>query len=92
MTAVTAVDLAHHPGRAIVSILWPAFIVALLAEFVFFALVDPAELPLLGLMQPLSRPAVYTFGFFSFWGLGCLSSSLTLYFLQATRTAGSTPS
>jgi len=78
-------ELGRPPAQIIMAAAWPSFLVALCAEFVFFALVDPAELPVLGLQPPLSRPAVYTFGFFAFWALGALSSALTLFFAQARR-------
>jgi hypothetical protein len=70
-------------AHAIVLVAWPSFLAALCAQFVFFALVDPAELPVLGTVVPLSRSAVYTFGFFAFWALCALSSALTLYFRRA---------
>jgi hypothetical protein len=78
-------DLGTPPYRTVMAAAWPSFIVALVAEFVFFALVDPAELPVLGLHLPLSRPTVYSFGFFAFWALGALSSSLTLFFVRERR-------
>ena len=78
-------ELASTRARTIMAAAWPSFIVALCAEFVFFALVDPAELPVLGLQPPLSRPTVYSFGFFAFWALGALSSALTLFFATSRR-------
>jgi hypothetical protein len=85
MRAAVMPRLDCDPARTIVAVLWPSFLVALVAEFVFFALVDPAELPLLGFSQPLPRPAVYTFGFFAFWTLGSVSAALALYFAGAAR-------
>jgi hypothetical protein len=73
-------DLHRNPGHMIVAVLWPSFLVALAAEFVFFALVDPADLPLLGVSRPLPRAVVYTFGFFAFWTIGSVASALALYF------------
>jgi len=77
-----ALDLGRHPARVIMAVVWPSFLAALAAEFVFFALIDPAELPLLGFAGPLPRAVVYTAGFFAFWALCALSSALTLYFLD----------
>ena len=65
-----------------IAVLWPSFLVAALAEFAIFALIDPAAVHLPA-GEPLSRPAAYTIGFFAFWALGALSSSLTLYFSRA---------
>jgi len=58
-------------------ILWPAFLVAGVAEMVFFALVDPGELHFHGEPLELGRTAVYTVFFFAFWLLAAVSSALT---------------
>jgi hypothetical protein len=60
-------------------ILWPSFLVAAVAEMVFFALFDPGELVFFGQPLELSRTAVYSIGFFLFWGFAAVSSALTLY-------------
>ena len=65
-----------------IAVLWPSFLVAALAEFAVFAVVDPAAVHLPA-GEPLSRPAAYTIGFFAFWGLGALSSALTLYYARS---------
>ena len=67
-----------------IAVLWPSFLVAAGAEFVIFALVDPAtvHLPWGG---PLPRTAAYTVGFFAFWTLGAVSSLLTLLFFATER-------
>ncbi len=61
-------------------IVWPAFLAAIAAEIVFFAIFDPLDF---NIRLQLSREAVYTFGFVAFWLLGALSSLLTL-FLQGS--------
>lgn len=58
-------------------IAWPAFLVAGLMEVFVFVFVDPRELHWLGQELVMSRQAVYTLAFFSFWGLTMLSSGLT---------------
>ena len=60
-------------------ILWPSFLVAAAAEMAFFALFDPGELTLFGQPLELSRTAVYSIGFFLFWGFAAASSALSLY-------------
>jgi hypothetical protein len=62
------------PRRAM-WVVWPGFLAACAAEFVFFAMFDPLDF---NMRLHLSREAVYTFGFVAFWLLGILSSSLTL--------------
>jgi hypothetical protein len=59
-------------------IVWPAFLVAAVAEMVFFALFDPAELHLFLAPHEASREAIYTLGFIGFWVIGIASSSLTV--------------
>jgi hypothetical protein len=59
-------------------VIWPAFIVAAVAEFVFFAVFDPFQLHFFGAPLDLSREAIYTMGFFGFWGVGIASSALSV--------------
>lgn len=77
-------------GRLILYTLWPSFLTAIAAEGVFFTLIDPEQLPLPGDLETLPRMAIYTFGFFSFWGLGAASSALSLL-LRETQHEDRTP-
>src|SRR5262249_11899502 len=61
-----------------VLILWPSFLVAAVAEMVFFALFDPGELSFFGQPLELSRIAIYSIGFFLFWVFAAASSALSL--------------
>jgi hypothetical protein len=56
-------------------IAWPSFIAAAIAEMVWFALFDPADVA--GGAHTLSRTTVYSIAFFAFWGLMAVSSGLT---------------
>lgn len=60
-------------------VLWPSFLVAGVAETLFFTLVNPRELYLLGEVVEFSPLATYSMGFFAFWALCAASSLLTLY-------------
>jgi hypothetical protein len=53
-------------------ILWPSFLVACVAEVLFFSVFDPVE-------WHGSRDAGYTIGFFVFWILAACSSALTCF-------------
>lgn len=66
--------------KHIIWVLWPAFIAAGLAEIVFFTVIDPQQLFLLG--QPVNLPdvAMYSIGFLLFW-LICAGSSLLSWFM-----------
>ncbi len=68
-------------GRKLIWVLWPSFIVAGIAEMLFFTLIDPQELYLFGEVVHFSRIATYSIGFFGFWVI-CAASSLTTCFFQ----------
>jgi len=68
---------ANFPGRFLMQVLWPSFLVAIVAEGVFFSMVDPHELTLVGITLADSREAAYTVGFLLFWILFSVSSGLT---------------
>lgn len=58
-------------------ILWPSFIVAGIAEGVFFSLVNPQELYFLGHPVYFSPLATYSLGFLGFWAVCAISSYVT---------------
>jgi hypothetical protein len=69
--------------RRAIWILWPAFIVAGVAEVLFFTVFDPADLHLFGRPAGVSRLAVYSIGFLLFWLFAAASSALTCYFQRS---------
>ena len=74
----------QHPlrraGRVVMQVLWPAFLMAIIAEGVFFSLIDPHELRVVAAWLNGSRIAAYTIAFFVFWVLFACSSGIK-YFL-----------
>lgn len=68
--------------RLVLAILWPSFLVAIVAEGFFFSLFDPHELVLLGGHHELSPIAAYTIGFIFFWVFCTLASMLTYYLIK----------
>ena len=60
-------------------VIWPAFLVAAVAEAIFFTVFDPFDLHFFGAPLEISREAIYTMGFFGFWALGIASSALTVF-------------
>jgi hypothetical protein len=66
-------------------ILWPSFIVGGIAEVVFFTLIDPQELYLLGEPVSLGRLASYSIGFLLFWALAAASSAFTCFLQRGSR-------
>lgn len=81
--------MAESRINPLILVLWPSFFVAGLAEVVFFTLIDPQELYLLGRSVHFSPLATYSIGFFGFWAL-CVGSSWATLVFQAwgrkTRT------
>lgn len=63
--------------RSLMWILWPSFLVAGIAEGIFFTIIDPQELYLFGEAVNWSKIATYSIGFFGFWGVCAASSFLT---------------
>lgn len=72
-------------GKRLIWILWPSFIVGGIAETVFFTLIDPQELYLFGDPVHWSRTAVYSVGFFMFWGIAAASSAFTCFLQRTAR-------
>jgi len=67
----------------LIQVLWPSFLVAGIAEVVFFTVVNPRELYFFGEPVHYSGVATYSIGFFGFW-LVCAASSLATLFFQRT--------
>jgi len=63
-----------------ISVLWPSFIIAIVASGVFFSAFDPRDLIPFNLDIDISPVAAYSIGFLLFWLLALLSSFGTLYF------------
>ena len=73
--------------RRLMWVIWPAFLVAGIAEIIFFSVFDPFELHFFGDSLEMSRQGIYTMGFFGFWGLGVASSALTLFLASSSPAA-----
>jgi len=58
-------------------ILWPAFLVAGIADGLMFSLFDPQDMHVFGEPVSLDRRAIYSIGFFLFWAFAATSSALT---------------
>lgn len=65
--------------QRILTILWPAFLMAGVLEMLVFVVVDPSDLHWFGgAPVELSRQAVYTVTFLIFWGVIAVSGALTM--------------
>lgn len=67
-------------ARVFMQVLWPAFLMAIIAEGIVFSMVDPHELRFVSTHLHDGRLAAYTVSFFVFWALFACSSGVT-YFL-----------
>jgi hypothetical protein len=76
--------------RLALLILWPSFLVAILAEGFFFSLFDPADLMLVGGHIDVPPIAAYTIGFFFFWSFCAIASMISIY-LMRTETPNQPP-
>lgn len=66
-------------------IIWPSFLIAGIAEIVFFTLVNPQELYLFGQPVTYSAIATYSIGFFAFWAICAASSYATVFFQRSGK-------
>ncbi len=73
------------------TVLWPAFVIAGIAEMLLFALVDPQDLHWIGGESiALSRQAIYTLTFLIMWVLISVASSVTLWLEVSAQPGGET--
>ena len=63
-------------------VLWPSFMVAIIAEGFFFSLFDPTDLLLVGGHVDLNPMAAYTLGFLFFWTFCSLAAMLSCYLIR----------
>ena len=73
-------------SQRMMSVAWPAFIMAGVLEMLVFAVVDPHDMQWFGQPFEMSRQGIYTLAFFAFWLVTSLSSMLTTY-LSAPSSA-----
>ncbi len=71
--------------RILIAVLWPAFLVAGLAEGVLFSMVDPQDIRVFGMDLELSAKAIYTIGLCLLWGMCALSGMLSGYVITGLR-------
>lgn len=77
--------------KSLIWILWPSFVVAGIAETVFFTVFDPEDLQLFGVPHGLSRVAVYSLGFFFFWVVTAASSTFTCFIQKSSSEINRCP-
>ena len=65
-----------------IAILWPSFMVAIVATGLFFSAFDPDDLYPFGGQTGLSRMGIYSIGFLLFWLVSAISGIGTLYFVM----------
>jgi hypothetical protein len=78
-------------AKKLIQILWPAFVVAGVAEMLFFTVFDPNDLYLFGEPMQASRTTIYSVGFFAFWLVAAISSALTIFFQRTAAEINRCP-
>lgn len=63
-----------------IAVLWPSFLVAIVATGLFFSAFDPEDLYPFGEEAGVSRLGIYSIGFLCFWLTSTISGIGTLYF------------
>jgi hypothetical protein len=63
-----------------IAVLWPSFMVAIVATGLFFSAFDPDDLFPFGEQTEVSRLGIYSIGFLLFWLVSAISGIGTLYF------------
>lgn len=71
-------------SQKLIYILWPSFLVAGVADALFFTAFDPADLHLFVDRFAISGTSAYTIGFFAFWVLGASASALTCFLQRSS--------
>ena len=62
---------------------WASFVVAGIAEMLFFTVIDPAQLYFLGREVELGPLATYSIGFLFFWLFAAASSAFSAFLTGA---------
>jgi hypothetical protein len=73
-------------AQAIGAVIWPSFLSAGFATMLFFAAVDPDDIVLvLNLPEGISPMTGYGLGFFFFWLITGLSSTISIFMIRTAR-------
>jgi hypothetical protein len=68
------------PIQKCIAVLWPSFLVAIVATGLFFSAFHPDDLYPFGEQTDVSNLGIYTIGFLLFWLITAISGIGTLYF------------
>jgi hypothetical protein len=71
----------YPPPQRIGAVLWISFLMAAVADGVFFSTIDPLDLRSCVDFPEVSRMAAYTIGFFLFWLLTGATSLIAVFFV-----------
>ena len=86
MKRIESVAPVFQLRHVMMTVFWPSFLMACVTSGLVFSLVSPEQLMLLDARIHLSSIAVYTMGFFIFWFIGAIASSLTaLLFIKTPQ-------
>lgn len=77
--------------QRVIAVLWPSFLTSGVATILFFTAFDPQHLLMETRFAETSRLGAYTIGFFLFWLLTTLTSTLTCYFQRPCEKTNARP-
>lgn len=66
-------------------VLWASFMIAAIAEALFFTIIDPQTLYLFGEPVKYSMLTTYSIGFLAFWLICASASAITAYLLRGPK-------
>jgi hypothetical protein len=76
---VKETEMSSNVAQRILWVLWPSFMMAAIAELLFFAVVDPHDISIFGVPLEAGRMTGYAVGFFFFWAMCAAASALTVF-------------
>ncbi len=71
--------------RFLIWILWPSFLVSIMAVGFLFSVITPEDVVFFGHHPDISDEGIYTLGFLTIWLFCALSSTLSLYIIPGIK-------
>lgn len=78
-------------AQRVLWVLWPSFLMAAVAELLFFAAVDPHDISMFAVPVEAGRMTGYAIGFFFFWAICAAASALTVFLQRSPWEASGCP-
>jgi len=76
--------------RFLIWILWPSFLVSIMAVGFLFSVISPDDVVFFGHHPDISDEGIYTLGFLVIWLFCALSSTLSMYIIPGIKPVDET--